>query len=229
MKAYWATGPGTGNFGDILTPLLFERLHGIRLEWSERESAELFAIGSIAELIPPGFEGIVLGTGCMFADPIDIHRAEVLALRGAFTARLAGLHAPLLADLGLLARDLLGPRPRRDVPIGTVRHATDPRPPMGIALDPLGDPEAMIAAADRCQRIVSSSLHGLVLADALGIPNMWDPHPGVFGDGFKFRDYASAYGERIEPYKWRVADQRLVAEKQSALREAMSYISERAR
>lgn len=220
MRAYWARAGN--NFGDVLTPLLFERLCGVRLEWVEREDAELFAIGSVAELIPRGYTGVVIGTGCMFDDPIELDSARVLALRGVLTARLAGLHPPLLADLGLLAPDLLPERPRRDLPIGTIRAGGDPRPPIGTALDPAGDPVEMIATAARCERIVSSSLHGLILADALGIPNMWDPFPTA--PPFKFRDYASAYGERIEPYQWRVADQVQVSAKQDALREILATL-----
>lgn len=219
MKAYWARSEAGDNFGDILTPLLFDRLCGIRLDWAEREDADLIAIGSIADTIPRGYAGTVLGTGCMFDGYIELEAANVLALRGVLTARLAGLHPPLLADLGLLASDL-APTVARDIPIGTVRADGDPRPPIGVALDPLGDPEAMIASAARCQRIVSSSLHGLILADALGIPNMWDPYPP--GVDFKFRDYASAYGERIAPYQWRVANQAQVAWKQAALRQIMA-------
>lgn len=220
MRAYWAVGGR--NFGDLLTPLLFDRLCGISLEWSEREDAELFAVGSLGEMIPRGYTGLVIGTGCMFGEPIELDGANVVALRGLLTARAAGLHPPLLADLGLLTFDL-APVVRRDVAIGTVRAGGDVRPPMGMALDPAGDPEQLIRAAASCQRIVSSSLHGLVLADALGIPSMWDPHPlNNEADGFKFRDYASAYGERIEPYQWRVADQVQVAEKQAALRSVLA-------
>jgi pyruvyltransferase len=225
VKAYWARRAGQGNFGDVLTPLLFRRLCGVRLRWVERESAELFAIGSIAELIPPGFTGIVLGTGCMFDQAIELDRARVLALRGVLTARLAGVHPPLLADPGLLASDLLTQAVARDIPVGTVRAAGDPRPSIGLALDPLGEPEELIHAAARCERVVSSSLHGLVLADALGIPNMWDPYPTDPAAGFKFRDYASAFGERIEPYRWRVADQIQVATKQAALRDLLALVA----
>lgn len=219
MKAYWAKSEAGDNFGDVLTPLLFDRLRGIRLEWTEREDADLIAIGSIADTIPRGYSGTILGTGCMYDNPIALESAHVLALRGVFTARLAGLHPPLLADLGLLASDL-APRVRRDVAIGTVRADGDPRPPIGFELDPMSDAETIIASAARCQRIVSSSLHGLILADALGIPNMWDPYPPV--PAFKFHDYASAYGERIEPYRWRTADQVQVAQKQAALRTIMA-------
>jgi pyruvyltransferase len=225
MKAYWAVRDGAGNFGDVLTPLLFEHLCGVKLEWVEREDAELFATGSIAELIPPGYTGFVLGTGCMFDEAVEFDGAKVLALRGVLTARNAGLHPSLLADLGLLASDLLARPMPRSRAIGTVRAPGDIRPVMGWMLDPLGDPLAMVMEAAMCERIVSSSLHGLILADALGIPNMWDPWPTDHASGFKFRDYASAYGERIEPYRWRVADQTLVAQKQVALREMMALVS----
>jgi pyruvyltransferase len=225
VKAYWAAGHGNGNFGDLLTPIIFHHA-GLDLEWSEREDAELFAVGSIAEMIPPGFTGFVLGSGSMFGEPVSLAKAKVLALRGVRTARAAGIDPPILADLALIATDALASRPRRDIPIGTVRTGSDPRPPMGTLLDPEnGDPEALIALMARCQRIVSSSLHGLIVADALGITNMWDPYmPADAGSGFKFMDYASAYGERIAPFTWRLADQRQVQLKQMALREAVQMV-----
>lgn len=227
MRAYWARGTGGGNFGDLLTRYLFQTLAGFELEWSEREDARLFGSGSIAELIPLGFDGFVLGSGSMYGDPIDISAARVLALRGVLTAHAAGLRGVLLADLGLLAGDVLKGRRRRDVEVGTVRTGGDPRPPIGILLDPeSGDPGAMIATAARCRRIVSSSLHGLVLADSLGVPNLWDPYLAAdAGAGFKFRDYGSAFGERIEPFRWRLADQRLVDEKRRALRSAVAEVA----
>ena len=226
MRAYWARGEGRGNFGDLLTELLFRRLRGCSLEWSEREDAELFGAGSIAELIPHGFTGYVIGSGCMFGDPIDLSSSRILSLRGARTAHAAGIRGVLLASLGLLARDLIDGKIARNIEIGTVRTGGDPRPAMGLRLDPeAGDPERLVRDMARCRRIVSSSLHGLIVADALGIPNMWDPFLEVdAGCGFKFHDYASAYGERIEPFRWRLADQRIVSEKQAALRDAMAVV-----
>ena len=56
----------------------------------------------------------------------------------------------------------------------------------------------------KCEFVVSSSLHGLVFSDALGIPNL---HLKVTdklgGDGFKFNDYYSSFG--VEHIFWDIS------------------------
>lgn len=55
--------------------------------------------------------------------------------------------------------------------------------------------EDVWASIGRCEAVVSGSLHGLVAADAHGIPAGWirlSDRPA--GDGFKFRDHLTATG-----------------------------------
>ena len=220
LKGYWYRGEGGLNFGDALNPLLFRRLLHVTLEWTPPPEAEIFAIGSNIELIPEGFTGTILGAGISRASTRrDLSAARVLAVRGNLTAACCGLGAPLYADLGLLAPELLDRRPEPDIDHGFIRHFADNRRVKSYSIDVISGPEHVLREAARCQRITSSSLHGLILADALGIPSRWSPHRA--SGAVKFEDYGSSYGEVIWPYVWRRAHLPLVAEKQEALLEAL--------
>jgi pyruvyltransferase len=220
LPGYWYFGEGGLNYGDALNPLLVRRLTGVILQWTAPPQARLFAIGSNIELIPEGYTGTIFGTGIMRADTRrDLSGARVLAVRGNLTAAVCNLDGAFLADPALLAPLLLADRPEPDIDHGFIRHYGDHRKVQGYAIDVLGGPEHVTREVARCRRITSSSLHGLVLADALGIKNRWSPHRAT--PQVKFSDYASAYGEAIKPYVWRLADQEQVAQKQAALRELL--------
>ena len=61
------------------------------------------------------------------------------------------------------------------------------------------EPLEVIEEIAKCRYILSSSLHGLIVADSFGIPNMHIVFGDrLLGDGYKFDDYYSAYG--IEHY-----------------------------
>lgn len=66
--------------------------------------------------------------------------------------------------------------------------------PNSILINLRKDPLTVIQEISQCEYILSSSLHGLIMADSFNIPNM---HIFVsnkmMGDGFKFADYYSAF------------------------------------
>jgi pyruvyltransferase len=54
------------------------------------------------------------------------------------------------------------------------------------------DPSDFLQKTVECEAVVSSSLHGLIFAEALKIPNLWIKlSDKVLGEGFKFRDWFS--------------------------------------
>lgn len=63
------------------------------------------------------------------------------------------------------------------------------------------DPMEVYRTIGECEYVLSSSLHGLIISDSFGIPNL---HIRVtdqmLGDGFKFHDYYSGYGKKDQPY-----------------------------
>ena len=62
----------------------------------------------------------------------------------------------------------------------------------------------VIHEMNKCHIIISSSLHGIICADALEIPNIWcEISNKVVGGGFKFRDYNSSIDYEQKPYSTR--------------------------
>lgn len=224
MKMYWFRGTewdgSTGNFGDWLTPYFIVKLTKIEIEWVQPPEAELFGCGSMIETVPEGFTGILFTTGIMHetTQRPDLMGADILGLRGALTGErifddpYAGGEIQL-GDLGLLCR-LFAPKAPKEYEVGVIPHYVyrDREYPGCHVIPVTAGIEHVMREASKCERIVSSSLHGIVLADALGIENKWESSDRVYGKGFKFRDYASALGEGIEPGEWRLGNQTAVEE-----------------
>jgi pyruvyltransferase len=201
VPAFWSK---ENNFGDYLTKALLAS-YGIVSRYARPSFAQIVGVGSILERVPDQFPGIVLGTG--FAWEVSrsgLRQARVLALRGPLTrARISAAKPLLLGDPGLLAPRLLGSRPPPRYRLGLVPHYVDQQnamfsrlrgqhPDEVTLIDVRRQPGAVIREIAECEAIVSSSLHGLIVADALGIPSAWHYVPAVLGAGFKFQDHFAA-------------------------------------
>jgi pyruvyltransferase len=211
MRAYWwDTEP---NFGDRLAPLLLERFAGIKATRAPICGASIVSVGSLMEHIPPEWPGYILGTGCLYAESrlhLHTNTATILAVRGPHTARKCPQGNYAIGDPGLLAPELIVPpyEPDKLYDLGIVPHWTDhhlthdPRFKLGDpwvtrVIDPRQDAMTVIREISHCRKIVTSSLHGMILADSFGIPRRFEPAKDwgpSEGGMFKFQDYLQSIG-----------------------------------
>ena len=131
------------------------------------------------------------------------------AVRGELTRknveRMTGkkLNIPT-GDAGILASELLDERPEKVYDIGIVPHICDLSDPAcqkladsypnAILINVKDEPLEVVKQIAQCRTVLSSSLHGLIVADSFHIPNrhlVFSDRP--LGDGYKFDDYYSAY------------------------------------
>lgn len=207
IKLYWYNKKP--NFGDELSPVICGLLSGQSIEYeNDFRSCDLVAIGSILEHIDTSvFRGSIWGAGFISNDSSLVSNllADVRAVRGKLTAQKLGLaKSVVLGDPGLLAC-FLAPNVRQTTEVGIVPHFVDSqnkkiswiaRNSDNIKLiDIQAGVESVIKEVSDCRFIIASCLHGLILADALGIPNSWvQLSDRVIGGSFKFSDYYSVYG-----------------------------------
>ncbi|WP_430647036.1 polysaccharide pyruvyl transferase family protein [Agromyces sp. GXS1127] len=200
VGAYWWVG--LPNFGDDLTPWLLPR-YGVVPVHRTAGTARLAGVGSILEHLPQDFSGAIWGSGLMHDREHPMPAANVLAVRGRLTAeRIGAPQGTALGDPGLL----VGRRVRRAPvrwDVGIVphfSHRTNPvlRALAGGAAGRVRTIEVQRSAArtvrdiSACGAVVTTSLHGLITADAFGIPAVWTSvEPDLGGGDFKFRDYES--------------------------------------
>lgn len=199
-RAFWFDG--IANFGDALTPWLLRRA-GIVPVLATARTAGLVGVGSILEMLPADYSGYIWGSGSLRGEPLDLPRAQFLAVRGALTRDLVSAPRNVaLGDPGLLVSRFLR-RQRVRWQLGIVphhMHEDDPLWPR-LAQTPgrrvriinvRRGPSAVLRDITRCESILSTSLHGLITADSYGIPAVWGQRtPDLWGGRFKFDDYES--------------------------------------
>lgn len=226
IKAYWWRK--VSNFGDAITPLLLSHFADIKhIEWDTVSQSKIVSCGSLLEHIPPDWDGYIVGTGKLIENSRLSgfgETAKILALRGPLTAKgFRGNFA--LGDPGILANELVGPQ-KKYWDLGIVPHWQDneladryqkliPSKFSIKVINTADDPLKVIAEIGSCKRIVSSSLHGIIVADSFGgIPRKIEVCAKMEQDGglFKFRDYSASIktkfevGKMIEPSRFHVED-----------------------
>jgi len=209
VRTYWYDA--IVNFGDLLTPILLKH-YGVNPIHFPVEKSNIIVVGSVLDIVPDDYAGYIVGTGLIRDIQRELPLAKILALRGELTrGRINAPITTMLGDPGLLAEKLIAVRGQKQYVLGIIPHHVDQFDKRIqkiyhrykneiLIIDVQREPYDVILDIDKCTHVISSSLHGMVVADSLGIPNAWTILSGkVRGGGFKFYDYASAFGMRYEP------------------------------
>lgn len=191
--------PDKYNVGDTLSePILRHFLGNIR-SVSAYAKGKLVAVGSVMSKVKEG--DVVWGTGCMHGKPYPC-KAKFLAVRGPLTREMiVGSEVPeIYGDPALLLPLIYNPQIAKTKKVGYIPHYVDkpsfhPSKIIDVALPW----KEFINKVLECEYIISSSLHGIVIAEAYGIPAEWAEYSDkVIGKGFKFRDYLLGTGREAQ-------------------------------
>lgn len=206
---WWMKTPYPGNFGDILSPYIVEKVTGKPPRFVPR-NAGLLAIGSIVKFATE--RSHVWGSGTARAGEQLSSGAVYHAVRGPLTRKVVlqsgGKCPPVYGDPGLLLPRFYSPRVSKKHRLGLVRHIShESFNRLGEGVRPISarrvgedGVERFVDEILECEAILTTSLHGLIVAHAYGVPARWctfsEPGGALAGDGIKFEDYFKSVGMR---------------------------------
>jgi pyruvyltransferase len=200
------------NFGDAVNPLVVGELTQQRVEWAPMRDADLVAVGSVLNTyVSRGSKAMILGSGVRAPEGVSdgaIDPNKILSVRGALTAQALGVPGLEGGDPGLLIKAIVSPPKRRGLEPLVIPHFAVPNTRLGRErISSLRAAGARVVQANETPRevamavaaapyVITSSLHAMVFADALGVPvqltNFSDPRNSE--PTFKYRDYESIFG-----------------------------------
>lgn len=257
MKLYFWNA--MNNFGDGLSPLLIEKLSGIRMDHAYPDKADFVAVGSLfcdgswtryslkrgdtirdfvrylirrrhTRLSPAKIWGAGIMLHPRKRKPyLPLRSLEIYALRGKLTQKILSEIGACKADQkiaygdpGLLYPILLDKLPEKVYDVAVIPHYKDAesgrelhrqlvaRGVNAVFVDVTNqDPLMPVRQIAASRTVLSSSMHGLIVADGFHIPNIrlalstYDLSQEEAD--LKFRDYYSAYDLGL-PQQWTSQD-----------------------
>lgn len=205
LPTYWHRSV---NFGDCIAPYLLKKMGHIPIYVSNEEQIEHLAlIGSLLDTAPLN-NTHVWGCGFAYENSPVYEPKKIYAVRGKLSRQKyldAGIACPeVYGDPALLLPEFYYPE---DIPqkyrLGIIPHVVDYVEVLKYYANKYDDTliidlsqpvETVIDQILSCEMTISSSLHGLIVSHAYGIPTIWGQFSDkVLGEGFKFRDYYSIF------------------------------------
>jgi pyruvyltransferase len=194
---WWKVAP---NFGDLIGPYLINSITGRPVAYVPPNRKHMLSVGSIIE--QANENSLVWGSGSFGDEPPNSlsKSAKYLAVRGPLTRNLLrynGVKMPrVFGDPALLMPRYYQNLVPVEHDIGFVVRWSDNKwktlPPLeGVKIIDLNSDDVtnVLDQIFSCRKIITSSLHGLIIADAYEIPSAWIISNSPRGHEFKFFDY----------------------------------------
>lgn len=226
VYAAWSASVFFRNFGDTMTPWILWQCLGMRpIQVHLRDTQKLMTIGSVLNFAMPG--DFIWGSGTIREERVDASGARIFGLRGPRSAALIqGAEVPALyGDPASLLPYLLPIEPIEkkgvvvvphyvDLPViyGPTQRAEFLKNPSVEVLDVQErDWRALVARIASAEVVLSSSLHGIIVAAAYGVACVWvGISDRIAGGHHKFLDYFEGQGRDTNRFDWSLGISRLV-------------------
>lgn len=223
ILCYWSdTIETNNNFGDALNPEVIKYLtsripNNLYNALNLRSKDVYYFIGSTLDRLKTK-QAIVCGAGFKKEyKKVRVAPKKILAVRGPLTKEVynnSGIYCPdVFCDPALLLPRIVKPSKVKKWKVGITPHYIDKPLLKNIKID---YPESSFRIIDiessisniveeitSCDYILSSSLHGIIAANAYNIPAVWlELSDNIAGGKFKFHDYLLSLelSHEVNPY-----------------------------
>lgn len=195
------------NFGDCLQPYILKHYGLTPYFVTSNQKTDVVLAGSILQWVPSDYSGFIIGTGAEKGD-YSFDKASIWALRGKLTyqhVKPQPTHC-VFGDIGLLMPFVFNEKVETKYDLGIVPHFKDYQNVLFTRLRSWGrvkiinvrqSPKVVIREIRECRHIAASSLHGLIIAEAYGIPTVRVVSYETFvwkNPDYKYEDHYSALG-----------------------------------
>lgn len=205
------------NYGDLLSKYLAEKISNKEVEWVQPKKQKWYKLnksnflstGSIIHHASK--QSIIWGSGIIDQEQA-ISKADFRAVRGPRTRSFLqgkGYKCPAIyGDPALLLPRFYSPKITKKYRVGIIPHYNDFEKVTELyeghseilVIDLMTlDIEKVTDLILECEQTISSSLHGIIVSQAYGIPSVRVRFSNkIFGNGIKYIDYLESVG--LEPY-----------------------------
>lgn len=201
----------TDNLGDYLATVIYDwmtKQYGIEKEKRVPKAVHLLTVGSLISM--GSFDAVVWGTGLHNVKAIDVlkrqhayRKYDIRAVRGPLTRQAlldAGFQCPsVYGDPAILMPRIFMPDMEKKYEVSVILHMSQEGQPRIEGVHYINirttDYKTFIQEVAASKKIVSGSLHGIILAESYGVPAVFYQN-GMHVEMMKYRDWYASTGNR---------------------------------